>query len=64
MQLVISDAYEGLKQVIGKVLTGAAWQRVGAFHAECAGPCTQGGQSHRGTGYPTMGRNQQEPIES
>jgi putative transposase len=41
VKLVISDAHEGIKSTVSKVLT-ASWQRLPrAIYAQCAGPCRQ-----------------------
>lgn len=41
VKLVVSDAHEGLKAAVTKVLS-ATWQRCpGSFHAQCAGACRQ-----------------------
>ncbi len=43
VRLVISDAHEGLRSPIEKVMLGAAWQPMPcALHEECAGPGPQG----------------------
>jgi transposase-like protein len=46
VELVISDAHQGLQKAIQAVLVGAAWQRCRLplaagmhIHAQCAGPC-------------------------
>jgi hypothetical protein len=40
VQLVTSDAHEGLKAAIAQVLTEASWQRApAAFHAQYSRPC-------------------------
>ncbi len=40
VKLVISDAHEGIKAAVTKVLC-TTWQRCRPLHAQCAGPCRQ-----------------------
>ena len=40
VKLVISDAHEGIKAAVSKLLC-ASWQRCRVLHAQCAGPCRQ-----------------------
>jgi putative transposase len=45
VQLVISDAHTGLKQAIGAVMAGAAWQRCRVhFYATCSRGCPEARQ--------------------
>jgi len=67
VKLVISDAHEGLKAAVAKVLH-ASWQRCrGHFMRQCAGPRRQAGASrrrrlHRHRVCPGGCRNRAEPV--
>jgi hypothetical protein len=68
VELVISDAHQGVQQAIETVLVGATWQRCRLpqaagvhLHAQRAGPRAQGGQGHRSRRHPHRLRSTAPP---